>query len=235
MIKKIAGIGLLAACALSMPASAATVALQTSDLGWYNVYGFHNSWNENTLTGKFGDDEYRSWYVWQLPSLSDAVVSARIEFDLPYSLGTDAWTPQLGRMFDISAASLSTIAQDNGGGFGQSIFDDLGSGAVYGDFTIAQSDNLTTFVVDVNAAGIAAINAASGDAFALGIRNVTPQYMYYFLFSSGSFRASQRLVLETAPLPAVPEPETWALMAGGLALVGAARAVKRRPAGARRP
>ena len=199
-------------------AMADTVTVDTRDLGWYRSDGHHDEFNENTFTGDLGL-EYRSFYVWDLPTLTNPVTSARIDFDLQYSLGVWSTVPQTGRMFDVSTSS-STLTQTDGGGTGHAIFGDLGSGTSYGDFVISEADNLTLFSVQLNQAGLDAINSASGRPFSIGMSNVSP-YQQSFLFSSISFRGSQQLVLSMGNVAPVPEPQTWALMALGLGVLGA--------------
>ena len=60
----------------------------------------------------------------------------------------------------------------------------------------------------------------------MGMRNVTESGQDFFLFSSMSVRGSQKLVVDVAPIAAVPEPETWLMMVGGLAWL-AGRRVRR--------
>lgn len=215
--------GLLATLSLAAagPASAEEIRIQALDMGWYNSDGSHDAFNNNTLTGFLGATEYRSFYIWTLPALNGTVTAAKIEFDLPYSLGVAGFGDQNGRVFDVTAASLGNLSLTDGGGNGLGIFADLGAGSSYADFSIGPADALTLFQFSLNANGLAALQAASAQSFAMGIQNVTPGNSGdYFLFSSMSTSGSQTLVLT---VQAVPEPSAALLMtAGVLGLLGAA-------------
>jgi len=206
---------------LGQNAIANEISVNISILGWYTDTGHHDSSNVNTLTGYLTGTEYRSFYLWDLPAFTGTVTSARIEFALPYSLGVSSLS-QMGKMFDVTNTSVATIANDDGAGQGLQIFSDLGSGLSYGDFVISDADSLTTFIVNLNQNALDAINASAGQAFAIGMQNVSPcnQCNDYFLFSSMSNQSSQILVLDSN---VVPEPVTLALMVSGLGLVGLSR------------
>jgi hypothetical protein len=225
-MSRISTVATLIALSCSLQSAFGTeIATEAADLGWYNSSGIHQSFNENTLTGQLGE-EYRSFYLWHLPSFSGTVTSARIQLDLQYSLGSASLAPQTGRMFDVSAGSLDSLTLDDGGGLGGTIFDDLGSGSSYGDFVISSADDRTIFTVILNSNALSALGASAGQPFALGMRNVTESGLDFFLFSSMSVRGSQKLFVDVTPTTAVPEPEAWLMMLGGLALL-ARRRVRR--------
>lgn len=197
--------------------AAVEVSSNTVDLGWYTSSGRHQSYNQNTLTG-YSSEEYRSFYVWNVPQIDGRVTSARVDFYIEYSLGGST-IAQTGQMFDLTANSISTLTQEDGGGAGKSIFADLGDGNSYGSFTVPSwigSPVQYTLSVELGAAAIDAINAANG-TFAMGIKNTTPGNTNdYFIFSSMSVRAAQVLVLDIQP---IPEPATNILMLLGFVAV----------------
>ena len=64
--------------------------------------------------------------------------------------------------YDVtSPGTLKTVVSD-------AVFDDLGSGTSYGSQTFSASDSF--YEIDLNAAAVAAVNAAKGGTFAIGMR-----------------------------------------------------------------
>lgn len=222
MLKKIMAGACAALLAASSHAADTQVSIDASRMGWYTASGVHESYNNNTLTGVFFE-EYRSFFEWTLPSVTGHVTGAHLEMALPYSLGSDQGT-QTGAMFDVAAANLPFLSADNGAGHGTSIFADLGTGTAYGNFVIRESDDLTIFSIDLNAAAVRAIDAANGGTFALGMRNTTPKITdNYFLFSSMSQAGEQTLVLDVTPVPEASPFATLALGVAALAVVARRR------------
>lgn len=197
--------------------SASVVSIQATDLGWYRSDGTHESYNINTLTGQLGGTEYRSFYIWEIPSYVGKVTSAHIEFNVEYSFGGSAiYYPVQGEMFDVSASTLPFIRQDNGAGQGEAVFNDLGSGTSFGQLSVLPGyDNYGyTMTVPLNADAINSINSSNGADFSLGMKNIGFNSGYdYFLFSSMSRDGSQILVLD---IQSVPEPSSIFLLSIGL-------------------
>ena len=218
-------VGACAAVALAGASHAAgttQLAVDSSNLGWYNSTGAHWYDNDNTLTGMF-DIEYRSFYEWTLPAFSGHVTGAHLEMALPYSLGVLQGT-QTGAMFDVAEGLVPYLTLVDGAGHGTSIFADLGSGTSYGNFTISESDDFTTFRIDLDAAAVGALDAAKGGTFAMGMRNTSLGTAdNYFLFSSTSTRGEQTLVLDVMPVPEAPSYATMLLGAAALLALASRR------------
>ncbi len=140
------------------------LAVDTFDKGWYRSDGFHNSTNDNTLTGISNSKELRTFFAFDLTGISDPVVSAEFELYSHEYLSVDAFKP-----FSIFAVVtpisdlLSSSVNDIG------IFDDLGDGTVFGTGTVSAASNGTTLILSLNSDAIDAINAALGGQFAFGL------------------------------------------------------------------
>jgi hypothetical protein len=199
--------------------------LQANSLGWYNQSGVHQAFNPNTLTGFLAGTEYRSFYTWTVPAFEGRIASARVEFDVQFSLGVSGADVQTGAVHDVAPSNVPLLPLDNGGSNGVGIFGDLGSGSEYGSFIIGPTDSLTVFRFALNTNAVEMLNQLSGGTFAIGMRNATPgNTSDYFLFSSGSFPGAQTLVLSISP---IPEPSSVLLMAlGAVALATRTRAVR---------
>lgn len=153
--------------------------------------------------------ELRSFFTFDLSSLSGTVVSAKLEV-MNYS--TNAGT--LG-LFDVStnAALLNDTV-----GTSASIHADLGGGISYGEFAVQgfqPTNAVLTFAL--NEAAVFDIKTAAGQFFSIGGRSMefqaVPSYSDTIFGSSGS-GGPQRLVVDV-----IPEPYTITLLGlGGLAL-----------------
>jgi hypothetical protein len=162
---------------IAAPAGAAGVTLDATDHGWYDDTGFHDTIEPNYFTGYCPasacgtDREYRSFHVFDLSSVTDTVLGAVFR---PYEPSdppdvADGWfsddASETLAAFDVT----TPVATVTAGGSGlTAIFADLGSGTSFGSVVTTMADNGSSLSVPLNAAGVAAINAAAGGSFALG-------------------------------------------------------------------
>src|SRR6267143_1499971 len=178
----------------------------------------------NYLTGNFqGREELRSFFVFDLSGLTGTISSATMTLALggvqtndvaeEYTLFGIANDPQA-----VTAALLS--------GTGNSpIYTNLLTGTPFGTATTANSSN-GTLSVDFNSAGIAALNAAIGQEFAVGgaLTSLNPSsgQASEFIFG-GSYTYPVTFALDFSsgtPSPtAVPAPGTLTLLGSGLVLM----------------
>lgn len=182
----------------------ASVASVTASLaGWYQSNGTPNG-GGNWIAGLCGSSDacaggdilYRNVFVFLLPSPGVAVVSASLRSfmeGLPLPGYINAAPSSTYTMYDVAETPESILMQTPG----VAIYDDLGTGPVYGSRVFTAADNGTFVDVVLNGTAIASINASAGLNWAVGGDNV-----------SGS---------------PIPEPGTWAMMGAGLAAAVAAR------------
>lgn len=190
------------------------------DMGWWGVYKNNTPDNENYLVGQSSHSVLRNFFSFQLPNLDSKVVSAQLEvsaFDVVLS------KPREYRLYDVST-DFSVL---NSPGSGNSvIYDDLGTGVLYGTYladipTGSYSDELTVSI-NLNQAAVKAINNSLGSLFAIGGDLIGAEegdgYQYLFGGSGDPFEVLpgdiQRLVLDTQVN--VPEPTTIFLFSAGL-------------------
>jgi hypothetical protein len=168
------------------------------DSGWYSDNGNHNPSNRNYIVGICttctDSGEYRNWFVFDISNLSGTVTSASFTL-YSYSVTLTAGNYYLN---DVST-SISSLT---GGTGGLAAFNDLGGGTNYGFRFYQDTESNTFHSIALNGGALAGLNAAiaNGDrSWAIG----------------GAFAPGDVPI----PPPMVPEPETYLLMALGLAVV----------------
>jgi hypothetical protein len=208
-------------------ASAATI--NAIDSGWYSAAGTHIAQNQNYIAGESADDdERRNFLVFDLTALTSEITSASLllynpDNALPALKGYVSPDPtETYRLHQVDTA-IATLTASNVGAAGMQIFDDLGTGTVFGERVVSAADNGTTVAIALNADGIAALNAARGGLFAVGgaistLGSPGAEYVFGFSVAIGNPDVRQ-LELETA---SVPEP-TMMVLLGSAAVLAARR------------
>ena len=163
-------------------AEAATLTLGASEQGWYRQDGRNNGGPGkigNTFTGEFKDPdvsevlEFRSFFNFDVSDLESEIEGATLR--LPQDLYFSGDSSETVTVYDVTSATSDELASDPPSAEGLGIFDDLGSGAVYGEGTVFGTPGvnpLTGFLeITLSAAAISSLNEArlgSGD-FSLGL------------------------------------------------------------------
>ena len=198
--------------ALASPASAATVSASNS--GWIsdnsgaNSTGFNGGIN-NHFAGWESPAELNNWFNFLLPStsFSNATLYIWNEGSNPDPSPYDA-----GAFYTVHEASSFTFAGlENGPG--------LGSVTV-----LSANTGVGHYVgISLNAAGLAALNAAAGGQFNFGGSITTsypnPETTFDNIAAFGWNGGVPEAYLEFNTQP-VPEPETYAMMLAGLGMLG---------------
>lgn len=218
----------VAAYVLSVTAApAAIIQLDALDSGNYDQTGVHVTQNQNYITGRFGN-ERRSFFVFDLAGISGTITGAALNLynpDVDPVKGYFSPDPtETLSIFDVTTP-IGTLTLGGVGLVG--VFDDLGSGTNFGQRLVSAADNGTTIQLTLNAAALAALNAAIGGSIAFGgalesIGGAVDQYV--FGFSTAAFVPIDVRQLELDVQPAVvPEPEALMLLGIGLAALAAGR------------
>jgi len=180
-----------------------------NNAGWWPASGDNHDDNDNYIVG----GGYHNFFTFDLGSLDVAVTSAELSIARSSICANDTsnggcYPPTTAIPFGSVEYSLWDVTTDyitlnNNVGHDAAIFDDLGSGVLFGAVLVPDDGSPNPLLISLNADAVDAINAARGGFFSVG--GALP------------------------PLPAVPEPATLLLLAvGGVAAQVRARAQKRR-------
>ena len=136
--------------------------IAATDTGWYDNSGSHSPSNTNYLVGD-SVSKYRNWMAFNLSTFTTPVTSAKLQIKAyQYSSADPSETYELR---DVTTP-VSTLTA--GGSGLTSIYNDLGDGTIYGSRSFTSADSNQTVTIDLNSALVSAINAKSGQSFALG-------------------------------------------------------------------
>ncbi len=160
---------------ISASARALTITIAASDSGSFSEDGNHTATNETYLAG-WSNDEYRNFFVFDVSGLpaGETILSATLraynpavgEPDVSYTGGYQS--PDASETYQLVEVLTPAVAFGvTHVGTGLAIYLDLADGPVYGAQTVTVADNGAFIEVALNAAGLAALDAAVGD-FVLG-------------------------------------------------------------------
>nr|CUM62276.1 putative Thermitase [Planktothrix agardhii] len=142
--------------------------IAATDTGWYDNSGSHIPSNTNYLVGDYNNFKYRNWMAFNLSTFTTPVTSAKLQIKAyQYSSADPSETYELR---DVTTP-VSTLTA--GGSGLTSIYNDLGDGTIYGSRSFTSADSNQTVTIDLNSALVSAINAKSGQSFALGGQTTT--------------------------------------------------------------
>jgi len=153
------------------------------------------------FVGTLGD-EHRCYFVFDLADIGPIVQDASISIYTPHN-GVNAPNGSLlFDLFDVSSSATNVAA----GASSVSIFNDLGSGTIYGSRIYTEADEQNFATIPLNAAAVAQINSQLGQSFAIGgaIVPAPVDVAYTFGFSFlGNPPSNVYLTLNVVPEPAM--------------------------------
>ena len=223
---------LLAFCLVSR-VEASIQTIDASDTGWWSSSGNHLSYTDNYLVGQLGESpsaaKFRDFFIFDLGSVNKQITSARLELTAFLTLDGDPAADHsvydLG-LFDVHS-SLSDVVDPTL--HTKTIYDDLGSGKSYGNFSMDLKkgfDDKLVLKFDLNNDAVSDINQNKGSKFAIGgsLLNLPEDNERDFALFGNSGEpfdkeVTKRLVLEFDDNPGtstVPEPATITLFGAGL-------------------
>jgi hypothetical protein len=127
--------------------------------GWWSPTASNLDANDSYVVGRVGSDLFRNFFSFNLSSACPAS-SVTLQLTRAGQIG-----PLTYSLFDVSTPAATLNANV---GASQTIFNDLGSGSNFGSFPVAQGSEADVLSFPLNAAGVAAFNAARGGFFSIG-------------------------------------------------------------------
>lgn len=175
--------------------------------GWWSPTSANSDPNSNYIVGICcGGNNHHNFFTFDLSSLTDTVISARLELQR-----YDYLSPDPSETLGLFAVSTDAATLNNNNGTSSAIFNDLGTGTSYGSFVVSSVGSFTDILsFNLNAAAIADINAGAGGFFSIGgallslSGGTNDEYVFGFSHEAG---AVPRLVIETRS-QSVPEPSS---------------------------
>ncbi len=182
-----------------------TLTIGTTIQGWYNNNGLsalQNNWEwGNTATGnaaELGGSKFRTIFAFDLSSVSGTITAGtlRLGMELAWTTGGN----ETLAVWDITSPQASVL----GGTGGVATYADAGGGISYGSVSFAPAVP-STITLTLNAAGLAALNAARGGTFILGADLASAGGTTDVVrFGGYQGHTANQLVLTTATVPAAP-------------------------------
>jgi hypothetical protein len=183
--------------------TSSSVTISFLDSGWVQADGTHTGSNNNYIVGQAsGLPEFRDYVTFGLGAETPTIIGAELRLYNPTPGYSSTDLTETYTLFDVSSSPLVLdTTRLSGDATGIGIFNDLGSGTVFGTRIVSAADNSTNVGITLNAAAVAALNAAIGSTVSFGgaitsLAGTTTQTM--FSGSTGVFGTVQ-LVLQLVP------------------------------------
>jgi hypothetical protein len=182
-------------------------AVNAVDSGWIELAGFHSATNNSYQVGSPATGVFfRNYTTFTLSSWTPTILSAELRIFNPATGYSSPDPTETYTLFDVSAtaAALDTT-RPAGDPTGMAIFDDLGSGTIYGTRTVSSADNNTSVSIPLNAAAVAALNAAIGSTISFGgaITTLGPAVQTMFNGSTGALGQVQLILRSMGPTQSI--------------------------------
>lgn len=218
-MKKLGFAALAASLMLALPAtaSAQTTEAASTRAGWANAAGqiTNRTINANTYTGRTSGQDYRGYISFPVAASTVAYTSAVVRVD---TAGVRNGPNDL-TLYDVTSNIATATGSD--------LYSDFGSGTVLGSIT-GLNTNDATVDITLNAAGLAAVNAARGGEISFGFVSSPTTADPDGVFGGSFASTTRRLILAPAAVVVTPTPvptmTEWAMilfimiLAGGAAL-----------------
>ncbi len=217
----------LALGALLVTSAHAQLTLNSIDRGRYSSAGTHIlSEYDSYLAGNVLGVSFRNYTTFDTTGLTGTITAATVRYFLPQDTFFSWSGSETFRVYDV-ATSSSTLSAFNIGA--TSIYNDLGSGVLFGSATITASLQGSYVDVALNNNFLSYINGSAPDIFSFGgslSSALFSESAYIFSGTGNPADGRTQLILWGASPAdgnvAVPEPSTYGLIAAAALLAGIA-------------
>ncbi len=199
---------------------AGVITISAIDSGHYSAGGTHQPTNLNYAVG--GSGIFRDFFVFDLTNVSGKILNAHLRLSNPYNGVFAVNPPETVAFFDVTT-SISVLR--TGGVELISIFDDLGTGIMFGIRDYDRLDNGfpdgSVSEVQLNSAALQDLNVTKGGLWAIGGSLLTQDAEdHVFGFTPNDGLGTTRELVLNVDSP-IPEPTSLTLLGiGALSLFG---------------
>lgn len=163
---------------LSSPTVANATILDVESRGFYLEDGFHTTDFDGYLTG-FQGVEFRSFFVFRIPLLSEPAMSASLRLWMPPGSFASNKPSEPLTVWSVETAIDILVEPHDPGETGEEIFADLGEGTAYGTSIVTSpGENGNYLYITLNEDALAMINAAQENqliAFGISLPEVNKE------------------------------------------------------------
>jgi len=202
--------------AFTLRADTCPTLITASDSGAYDSSFFSRTYGRSFFTGEDPYGEYRSFFIFDVPSLTQTVVSAELWLSKVTLRSVDN-----SELLELAEVTNTVAAVQQSGVSQPAVFADLADGAYYGSHLFTPSDNYQTVVIPLNSDFISRLLSSSGGKIILGghISTLNSQQGDYELLSvtaSNAPYAAQLAITfpESGSLHVLSQPDGGAFLDG---------------------
>lgn len=165
--------------------------LSATNRGWWRDDGFHESDNNNTVTGELSGEDYNSYFSFDLSTVTGTVFEVTLVLEHVNSVGGN----QDLSVWDVATDELPLEATGSDVG----IWSDLETGNSYGSFFASPATMGTTISTALDAQAVADVQANLGGGFSVGVSCDNCVGTAAALFSFGDEVLVHRLLVTHEP------------------------------------
>ena len=200
---------------LSPKVKAGVVILDAVDKVYYLDSGFHNETVQRTLVGWDSPNKYNSFFVFDLSSLTEQIISVTLRLEAEGYFGLH--TSETFTLFSVETSVPTLTTGHSSGAPGIAIFNDLESGDIYGSATVLPSNIGTLVDISLSNEALNNVNSSIGGMFAIGahLNNINTDLPEH----SVSFSSNSGIGINQVLLTTIPEPATVLLLGLGAVML----------------
>lgn len=139
------------------------IVISSANRGWYDKAGAHTAGNLNYIVGDDAADIFRNYFVFDVPAISGQLVGAQLLLN-----GYGINSSNLAEMYQLYDVTSSIPVLESTQTTATNIYNDLGSGLVYGGRDVYTSESGQIATIPLNGNFLTAVQTNGSGPFALG-------------------------------------------------------------------